>query len=84
MSVKNVRVRRGEPAEASAGAQGARACSGRGGPREELPPDPGSGSPKPAEPDPVPLRNVTWQAGSKAKRWIMVGKQRTSVFALFL
>lgn len=28
--------------------------------------------------------NVTWQAGSKAKRWIMVGKQRTSVFALFL
>lgn len=28
--------------------------------------------------------NVTWQAGSKAKCWIMVGKQRTSVFALFL
>lgn len=28
--------------------------------------------------------NVTWQAGSKAKLRIMVGKQRTSVFALFL
>lgn len=60
MSVKNVRVRRGEPAEASAGAQGARACSARDGPREEeLPSAPRCGSPKPAEPDPVHLRNVT-------------------------
>lgn len=56
MSVKNVRVRRGEPAEeAWAGAQGARACSARGGPREELPPTPALALPNP----PSPIRYIS-------------------------